>query len=67
MRYDGITGGHITEEQKIKISIANTKALVGNKNAKGHKLSIEKRKEISEKTKIGMKIWKEKKLMEQQK
>ena len=53
--YDGRTGKPITEEHKRKIGTKTAITSVGNTNAKGHKLSIKKRKEISEKTKLGMK------------
>lgn len=60
-KYDGRTGRTMSEATKRKIGEKNTVNSLGNQNAKGHKLSIEKRKEISEKTKLGMM---RKKLME---
>jgi len=53
--YDGRTGRHISAEHKRKIGLSNAVSQIGNTNAMGHKLSIAKRKEISEKTKLGMK------------
>lgn len=60
-KYDGRTGRTLSEETKKKIGEKNAINSLGNTNAKGHKLSIAKRKEISEKTKLGMK---NKKLLE---
>lgn len=54
-KYDGRTGRTMSEKTKRKIGNKNAINLRGNQNAKGHILSIEKRKEISEKTKLGMK------------
>ena len=52
--YDGRKGKPISEEHKRKIGLKTAITSLGNQSAKGHKLSIEKRKEISEKTKLGM-------------
>lgn len=61
-KYDGRTGGSISEEHKRKIGIKTKITSLGNQSAKGHKLSPQKRKEISEKTKLGMLKWKMAKL-----
>ncbi len=53
--YDGRTGKPISEEHKRKIGAKTAITSIGNTNAKDHKLSLLKRKEISEKTKLGMK------------
>lgn len=53
--YDGRTGRKMAESTKRKIGLKNSINMIGNKNALGHRLSAAKRKEISEKTKIGMK------------
>ena len=53
-KHDGRTGRIVSLETKRKIGEKNKINSLGNTNAKGHKLSIEKRKEISEKTKLGM-------------
>ena len=60
--YDGGTGRTLSDETKRKIGRKNAINSLGNQNAKGHKLSIEKRKEISEKTKLGMKCWRSNKI-----
>ena len=54
-RYDGRTGRKLSEETKRKIGAKNAINSLGNKNAKGHILSKQKRLEISIKTKLGMK------------
>ena len=59
--FDGRTGRTLSDETKRKIGAKNAINSLGNQSAKGHKLSIEKRKEISEKTRLGMA---RKKLME---
>lgn len=59
-KYDGKTGKPRSEETKRKIGLKNAINSLGNTNAKGHRLSESKRKEISIKTKLGMK----KKLLE---
>ena len=57
-KYDGKTGKPRSEETKRKIGAKNAITALGNKSALGHRLSPEKRKEISEKTKLGMLNWK---------
>lgn len=61
-KYDGKTGKPLSEETKRKIGEKNAVTALGNKSALGHRLSPEKRKEISEKTKLGMLKWKQRKL-----
>jgi hypothetical protein len=53
-KYDGRTGRTMSEETKRKIGRLNAQRMLGNSNAKGHTLSIEQRKNISIKTKLGM-------------
>ncbi len=54
-KYDGRTGRKMSEETKRKIGKKNSINSLGNKSALGHRLSLKKRKEISIKTKLGMK------------
>ena len=60
-KYDGRTGRTLSDETKRRIGEKNAINSLGNQSAKGHTLSLAKRKEISIKTRLGMK---KKKLVE---
>ena len=54
-KYDGRTGRTMSDKTKRLIGAKNALNMRGNQNAKGHRLSEAKRKEISIKTRLGMK------------